>query len=235
MTFVDTTINFDYNNGVAGTRAWDAGVPTDNYTVAWTGQILAPVTGQYTFYTNTDDGVRLSLNSGSGLNVIINAPNYQGPTQFNSPAVTLTAGQRYDVKMEYFQGGGGATCQLFWSYPGVGQQIIPQANLFSNHNGVVPSTPTNLMAAGMNQAAQLIWSAANGAATYSVKRGLTQSGTYTLVASGVAGTGFVDGGLTNGTTYYYKVSASNLAGESADSTPGVRHAAGRVAGSALHL
>ena len=109
--------------------------------------------------------------------------------------------------------------QLFWSYTGQAQTIIPQSKLFSNHNAAPPATPTNLIAAGMNQAVQLAWGAVSGATSYSVKRGLTQTGTYTTIATGVAATGYVDSGLTNGTTYYYKVSASNTVGESADSNP----------------
>ncbi len=219
LNFIDPTINFNVDNGgvANGPRAWNAGVPHDSFTVVWTGQLLAPVTGQYTLYTNSDDGARLSLNSGSGLYVIISAPYYQGPTQFASSAITLTAGQRYDIKLEYFQGGGGATCQLLWAYPGTAQQIIPQINLFSNRNGNPPAAPVSVVAVGLNQAAQLSWPAVSGASTYRVKRSAAQNGVYTVVASGIAATGYVDMGLTNGTTYYYKVSASNLAGESADS------------------
>ena len=217
LTLVDKTINFDLGNGVAGTLPWSSGVPGSNYTTVWTGQLLAPFSGAYTFYTNSDDGIRLSLNSGSGLNALISNPTYHGPALDASAAVTLTAGQRYDIKLEYFQGGGGATCQLFWAYPGQAQQIIPQFNLFSNRSGSLPAAPTALAASGLNQAIQLIWAAANSAATYNVKRAPTKNGTYTLIASGVAGTSYLDTGLTNGTVYYYKVSASNLAGESADS------------------
>jgi hypothetical protein len=62
---------------------------------------------------------------------------------------------------------------------------------------------------------RLTWTAAAGAASYTVKRGST-SGGETVIATGVAGTSFVDAGLTNGLTYYYIVSAVG-GGETADS------------------
>jgi hypothetical protein len=58
--------------------------------------------------------------------------------------------------------------------------------------------------------------AAVTATSYNVKRATSEGGTYTTIGS-PAGTSFNDTGLTNGTTYYYVVSAVNGFGESADS------------------
>jgi fibronectin type 3 domain-containing protein len=52
---------------------------------------------------------------------------------------------------------------------------------------------------------------AGGAATYELERALTANGTWTTIVTGAALT-FVDGGLTAGTTYYYRVRALNAAG-----------------------
>ena len=51
-----------------------------------------------------------------------------------------------------------------------------------------------------------------------MKRSLVSGGPYTTIASAVSGTSYTNTGLTNGTTYYYVVSALNSCGESADST-----------------
>lgn len=88
-----------------------------------------------------------------------------------------------------------------------------------------PSAPTGLAAAAGNQQVSLTWNASSGATTYNVKRATTSGGPYTQVANGIA-TNDTDASLTNGTTYYYVVSAVNSAGESANSsqvsaTPGV--------------
>ena len=80
-----------------------------------------------------------------------------------------------------------------------------------------PQTPTDLTADGADSKVVLAWSAALGATRYNVKRSLTPGGPYSSVNSAVHGTTFTDTGLTNGTTYYYVVSASNSLGESGDS------------------
>jgi len=85
-------------------------------------------------------------------------------------------------------------------------------------NVSVPSAPTGLTANGGNAQVALSWTAASGATSYTVKRGTT-SGTYgTTVASGVTGTSYTDTTVTNGTTYYYVVTATNSAGTSGNST-----------------
>jgi len=80
-----------------------------------------------------------------------------------------------------------------------------------------PSAPTNVSAAAGDAQATLTWTASTGAASYNVKRATTSGGPYTNVATGVTSTSYTNTGLTNGTTYYYVVSAVNSAGESANS------------------
>ena len=55
----------------------------------------------------------------------------------------------------------------------------------------------------------------SGATSYNVKRSTTSNGEVTF--TNVTGTSYTDTGLTNGTTYYYKVSALNAGGESTNS------------------
>ncbi|WP_407644625.1 cellulose binding domain-containing protein [Cohnella cholangitidis] len=81
----------------------------------------------------------------------------------------------------------------------------------------VPAAPTGLTATGGNAQVALSWTASSGAVSYNVKRATTNGGPYATVATGVTGTSYADTGLTNGTTYYYVVSAVNAAGESANS------------------
>ena len=82
----------------------------------------------------------------------------------------------------------------------------------------LPSTPTNLVATGGNAQVTLRWNAATDAATYNVKRALTNTGPYTQIATALTGTNFTDSPLTNGTTYYYVVSSVNAGCESGNSS-----------------
>jgi fibronectin type 3 domain-containing protein len=84
--------------------------------------------------------------------------------------------------------------------------------------GNVPPAPTGLTASAGNAQVALSWGAASGATGYNVKRSTTNGGPYSNVATNVAGTSFTNTGLTNGTTYYYVVTAVNASGESPVST-----------------
>src|SRR5204862_158569 len=57
-----------------------------------------------------------------------------------------------------------------------------------------------------------------GATGYNVKRSTTSGGPYATVGPGVAGPTYIDSGITNGTTYYYVVTALSGGGESTPSS-----------------
>src|SRR5438477_12352052 len=57
MTRTDAQVNFNWASGSPA-----ASMGADTFSVRWTGQIAAHTTEKYTFYTSSDDGVRLWLN-----------------------------------------------------------------------------------------------------------------------------------------------------------------------------
>ncbi|MFA5386625.1 MAG: fibronectin type III domain-containing protein, partial [Candidatus Paceibacterota bacterium] len=90
-----------------------------------------------------------------------------------------------------------------------------------------PTAPQSLAATNGNTQSVLTWSApsSDGGASitsYKVYRGTTSNGEILLSSGGCSGLGNVltctDTGLTNGTTYYYKVSAVNSVGEGSQSS-----------------
>jgi len=78
-----------------------------------------------------------------------------------------------------------------------------------------PSAPTGLTASPGNAVVNLSWAASSGATGYYVKRSTT-SGTEAQIASVTAAT-YADASVTNGTTYYYVVSAYSTYGTSRNS------------------
>jgi hypothetical protein len=63
----------------------------------------------------------------------------------------------------------------------------------------------------------LRWQASFGATSYTVKRSTSSGGPYSTIASGVTGSSYTDKSATNGSTYYYTVTATNSAGTSGNS------------------
>jgi hypothetical protein len=105
MKRLDPTVNFNW-----AANSPDPAVPVDGFMVRWTGQVEAPATATYTFHTQTDDGVRLWVNN---VQLIDNWTDHSNT--HNSGDIKLTAGQRYDIRLEYYENGGDAVCQLSWS------------------------------------------------------------------------------------------------------------------------
>jgi hypothetical protein len=118
---VDARVNFDWGGSAPGV----AGVGADNFSVRWSGFVNPPATGDYTFYTRTDDGVRLWVNDVLVIDKWID----QGPTQYATTAIALTKGTLAKIRMEYFENGGGAVAQLKWSSSAIAEQIIPEQYL----------------------------------------------------------------------------------------------------------
>jgi autotransporter-associated beta strand protein len=90
------------------------------------------------------------------------------------------------------------------------------SEISATSQAVAPATPVGLVAASGSTSVTLNWNTVLGATGCLVKRSTTNGGPYTVVAN-PAGTSYVDTGLAYGTTYYYVVSATNSAGQSADS------------------
>ena len=82
----------------------------------------------------------------------------------------------------------------------------------------VPAEPTNLSATASRGQIALSWTVSSGATQYQVYRGTASDGEANApVATTNGATTYVDTGLTNGSVYYYNVSASNGVGVSPDS------------------
>jgi len=101
-------------------------------------------------------------------------------------------------------------------YAGSASSATPITDIWA---GSVPATPSLTAAAG-NSVVNLSWTTSAGATGYHVFRGTTPGGEGTTPYATVnaPATSYQDTAVSNGTTYYYKVSAFNTSGESARST-----------------
>ena len=103
----DAGIDFDWG---LGSPAPD--VPSDQFSIRWTGRLRAPESGEYDLSTIADDGVRLWLDG----KLLIDDWNQHAP-EYHSGRVALEAGKPYDLKLEYFDEILGASVKLTWTRP----------------------------------------------------------------------------------------------------------------------
>jgi hypothetical protein len=96
-----------------------------------------------------------------------------------------------------------------------GAQNAVTSGVFFDAPGVVdnPPPPTFLAATSGGGRVNLVWQGVGQGTSYNIKRSTTNGGTYTQIASGVLDTTYADTTVTNGTTYYYIVTAVNPKGE----------------------
>ena len=120
ITRIDPTVDFDF-----GASSPDPSVNVDTFSIRWTGAIRADATANFTFYTLSDDGVRLWVN---GVQVINNYTVHTATENFGT--IGLAAGKVYEIRLEYFEQTGPAIIRLSWSRPGSEKAVIPQTALF---------------------------------------------------------------------------------------------------------
>jgi hypothetical protein len=117
-------VNFDWGTGSPG-----AGIGVNNFSARWSGSVLATTSGAYRLRTISDDGVRLWINN---LQVINNWTDHS-PATNTSAVINLVAGQRYSVRMEYYERSGGAVARLQWLTPGATvYAAVPAAALYAS-------------------------------------------------------------------------------------------------------
>ncbi|MHC5056995.1 MAG: C25 family cysteine peptidase [Planctomycetota bacterium] len=124
LTRTDSQVDFDW-----GTGSPDAAIPSDAFSVRWTGHVLAQYDETYTFYvaTGDDEGARLTVD---GVSLV---DDWASPAAGeHSGTIALSAGERYSVTLEYFEDSGPADVQLSWSSStSTPKAVVPQAQLFS--------------------------------------------------------------------------------------------------------
>lgn len=121
---LDPTVDFNWTGSSP-----DPAIGANNFTARWSGSLQAQFSESYTIYASADDGVRVLING----NPIINQWVDQAETE-TAGQVTLRAGQRYTIEMDYYQAGGEAAAHLSWSSRSTPKSIIPLSQLFPATN-----------------------------------------------------------------------------------------------------
>jgi len=173
--------------------------------VRWTGQVQPQYSEKYFFVANTDDGVKVWVND-----VLIIDSWITKSASDVTGTINLQAGVRYNIKMEYFQGTGGAGAHLSWYSASQPKQVIPASRLYPT---TVTQAPTVLISPGtavgfINQPFNFNIVGANSAALYSASPlppGLSFN----------TGSGLISGTPTLSGDFQVFLTASNSVGVSA--------------------
>ena len=105
---IDKEIAFDWQED-----AFVEGVPHENFSARWTGEIEAPKTGEYIFGVTGDDGYRLYINGKE----LIEQWSVHGTTTKHGKFY-MDKGKKYDIRLEYSQSAWNAEIKMEWRLPG---------------------------------------------------------------------------------------------------------------------
>ena len=133
---IDPAVDFHW-----GLAAPFDGIGADYFSIRWEGEIEAPVTGAFTFFVQTDDGVNLYIDG----KLIIGQWDRR-PTGDLAGGFQFEAGKRYPIKMEYQDRDLQAFARLYWTGPSIPRSIVSSKHLVAaqiNTTNVVSPTPTS--------------------------------------------------------------------------------------------
>jgi hypothetical protein len=133
VTRMDATVDFTWGGGSP-----DPAIAADTFSARWTGEVEARTSEPYTLFTTSDDGVRLWVDG----QLLIDHWTDHGAVEDHG-TITLTAGRRAIVVMEFYERYGAAVAKLAWSSPTIAKAIIPATQL---HPAAALGTGTGLLA-----------------------------------------------------------------------------------------
>lgn len=198
---------FNYSDPCCG-----GGVSGDfgSYDTSWA---TTPAAGAWHYLAWSYDGstVRLYLDG------VLNASNNPG-SQLQTPGTVIGVGAGLssgpNIAVDAFQG--------YIAAARVESGVLTAADIATNYAlGLLATgaalTPSGLTATAGDGEVALAWNSPGNATGYNVQRSASNSGPYAIIATNQEAMRFTNFGLSNGTTYYFVVSALNSAGESANS------------------
>jgi hypothetical protein len=136
LTRIDPRVDFNWDYDPPAPQ-----IDRDSFSVRWVGQIQPLYSETYTFHLFADDGMRLWVNQ----KLLIDAWLEQAPTE-HSATVTLVAGQKYDILIEYYENDiPPSVAQLLWSSASTPKQFVPESQLYPTGNTMLFGSGNGLL------------------------------------------------------------------------------------------
>lgn len=104
--------------GVVSSISLEPRLRNDYFGLVFTGQLHLPASGEYTFYTRSDDGSRIYIND----TLVVDHDGLHGATEM-SGNITLAAGS-HTLRVEYFEAAGGEALEVSYAGPDQPKQVI---------------------------------------------------------------------------------------------------------------
>ena len=208
LTRIDPGVDFILGTGSPAPNV----VNEDGFSVRWRGEVEAVFSEDYTFYTRTDDGSRLWLNDQlivdkwAWVNTVADA---------RSKPIQLVAGERYSIRMEWYNEDEDAEAHLLWESASQPKGAIPTAAL-SLPIRASSAKPSN-GAVDVKQMQILKWSPGDAAVSHQVyfgtdREAVRNADTGSAEYKGTRDLGaqtYDPGKLEWKTTYYWRVDEVN--------------------------
>jgi hypothetical protein len=96
------------------------------YSIRFTGSIQPQFTEDYLFSTEVAGGVRLWIDD----KLLIDSWQDNYTTTHTSSPITLEAGKKYRIRLEYFNKDDRSALYLFWQSKSLPRELVPQSQLY---------------------------------------------------------------------------------------------------------
>jgi lysophospholipase L1-like esterase len=126
----DSTLDFHWTGGTPDAAAI---APGSGFGARFSARVMPKYSEEYRFYTRSTGGVRLWVN-----NKLIIDDFTIHPLKDNKGTIKLTAGVRYDIKLEYLDTSSASTLQLQWASSRQARETIPSNRLFASEIDTAP-------------------------------------------------------------------------------------------------
>jgi len=118
---IDPSVDFDWVRNTPGSP-----IREDAFTAEWTGWLEPRRSGVHTLEALADDGIRVWVDGGLVLDAWGDAAEgRESPARQPDGSVSLEAGRRYAIRVEYREDDLNASARLFWTDPAGLREVIP--------------------------------------------------------------------------------------------------------------
>jgi hypothetical protein len=194
---------------------------TSNWSSVWNFTTVPAVSGAPVLVSPSNGAVNVAMNAVFEWNAVAGAASYHLQASTVSGFTSLAIDQSGITVTSYQSTGLAANTQYYWRVNTTNSGGTSGWSAVWSFTTVTPAPPAPVLASPANGTIGVVlntavsWNASAGALTYGLQVSTSPSFSPTTIdQNGITSTSFSLGGLSNATTYYWRVRASNAGGTS---------------------